>query len=443
MKKFQAVLVSGFLMLQPALVLASDIHDFQSEVESKGKRPTDIWNIDRYVNFLSAAFQRPTSNLVKEYSQSLPAALDALVNEKSVKEISPILAELFDTVDNHAEIKKMVADAKALKEDEQVLDTRALALLDAMLAAASGLSGELIKDEKSAAFNNQFFGDGKYEGDYARQKKITQAEIAALIKKINAGNNSAAGMAKDKQELRSKLHLDAAFAWYESQMRQGNTGKALDMIRAISWVDSSGQRFLDLVDGNTAERLYIGDSPAQIQNALAKYGASKGGLYKIAVSENEHRKGQSRSYYIDEADQLVEVPRAVAKSSSSASGARTAVSPARPAARIRAAAPATGRVRPASRPAVRFSQASNAEPSSRVRVKFASSGNTQSSTNAVGDFSAMAQSTCSASCHVSWPKSPEAMAAAVERGSMPPAGPVSDDVKKAFADWLRQGGLDS
>ncbi|MBY0370130.1 hypothetical protein K2X33_05550 [bacterium] len=410
MKKTVAALVVFSLLNVPGMAADGDIHssgdisDFIQQ-DKKTTRPVGIWDIEKYLSFLSSTdmFWSPKSSLRRQYQQALPVAIEK-ARKGDEKDISEILAELFDTVSDakKAKIAQAAEKERKLKEEEEPLDKDALALLDRLVWGAQGLTGNPVRNEKSEPFNKAFLGD---KGAFALQKKKTNSEILALIKKINNPNTTDASRAKDKEILRGKLTLDAALAWYDSQMREGNKEDALAMIKAISWIDPrTKQRYLDLFHGTEAERLYLGSSDEQIEDALESYGKAKGGIHTATIAGKEHTSVPTE--LVSKGGQLVANERPIGVEPPKALRDQQVahlISAAKETAPLAVGAAVAGTffAIPAAAPLAPVAAAATASALSGQAIL----------------------NGCNASaCHSGWPKSVRAMSDAVAQKRMPPAG---------------------
>lgn len=286
--------VLGFLVVTSVGIAENEKHDAKnSKGESVLQRPEGKWDIARYAEFLSEAFERPKAALERHYSTELPVALQKVVKEKDEGKISEIIADLMSKRSNKqkAEVVKLAQKVRDAKEKEDTTDTEAIAFMDRLIWAGKGLLGEKVeKSEKNETFLAAFFGDEKdtkNKGAFA-ERMLKDQRILDAIKKATDPNSTQADKKAAKELLRGELTRDEAMAFIESQLKGGNKSQALAVTDAIAWTDPSGEKFLEFFRNGKSERLYLGPNQKTMEDALNTYAAKRGGLHGATLAEKEH-----------------------------------------------------------------------------------------------------------------------------------------------------------
>lgn len=414
------------LALTPAFASAGIEHSNPSSLNAKTARPEGIWDIQKYVDTLSAYFRWPVNTVKRDFAQAIPIALENVVKRKDETKITEALGQLFATVntDQIKVIEKAATAKLAAKMEEEKTDSEAIALLERIVWAAEGLLGHPPeRDEKNIAFMDAFFGE---KGAYAK----TLAEKQIILDKIKVANDSNTSVATRKaakEWLRTNLSRDAIMAFVDGQLASGRKDLAMDLVDAVAWIDplSKEERFLEFFNGASVERLHLGPTRETMEAALSSYAKGKGGLHTATLAEKEHEAVVPREYVSKDSTLVEGRPASVAPPKAFQAFLKAATSVGlRQQPLVGAAAAGLGS-RVASLAAGRVGTGS--PPPNPVRVK----------PNVAQDKGAsIFAANCTATCHSSWPKDKGAMKASVISGSMPKNKTLSQSEKDALVAYL-------
>jgi hypothetical protein len=389
------------LTLAPMASFAGVDHAYSSPTPGKISRPKGIWDIQKYVDTLSAFFRWPVESVRRDYFQSLPIALENVVKRKDETKVAEALSQLFATV-NPDQIKLIedFASAKlAAKLEEEKTDSEAIALLERIEWAAKGLLGHPPeKDGKNSAFMDAFFGK---KGAYSKTLAEKQI-IRDNIKVANDPNTSDATRKSAKKWLRTNLSREAIMAFVEGQWATGRKDLAMNLVDAVAWIDpnSKTQRFLEFFTGAGAERLYLGPDRETMEAALSAYAKSKGGLHTATLAEKEHETVIPKEYVSQNGSLALGRPVGVA--APKAFPVKTLVSALTPKLSPTLAAGAIGLSSVLQGAALSARRKTHSKPASTSDKD-----------------AALFAVTCTAQCHSSWPKEKGEMKTSILSRSMP------------------------
>ncbi len=411
--------------LTPVFSFASVDHSNSPAVGTKIARPEGIWDIQKYVDTLSALFRWPVNTVKRDYAQALPISLENVVKRKDESKIAEALSQLFATVnvDQIKRIEKAASSKLAAKLDEEKTDSEAIALLERIEWAAKGLLGNAPeKNAKNVAFMAAFFGE---KGAYAKTLAEKQI-ILDQIKVANDSNTSDATRKGAKKWLRTNLSRDAIMAFVDGQLASGRKDLAMDLVDAVAWIDplSKEERFLEFFNGANVERLHLGPNRETMEAALSSYAKSKGGLHTATLAEKEHETVVPREYVSKNSTLVEGRPASVAAPKALQGALKGAASVALRQPLVGAAVASLGL---GTIPFAAGSVGTAARSKTLVRAK----------PNAARDKGAsIFAANCTSTCHSSWPKGKAEMIASVSSGSMPKNKTLSQSEKDSLIAYL-------